>query len=204
MGIKFVFIFSLFFIDGFEVPEPRCSCTSGSCRGLPCWFIWRYKSVCHSCQEGDYHAKGHSACQANSWRKGVVVCFDCCSLISFWFILHSDLFWYCNPNIYLLTKYSWNSVIAPYYRQRPTLTKTYIVFSPCYVVICILFFDVFYTYFEYECSDIFLSTYWNFLWLAELLRELLILIVVCAEWVDCLRLFVYFYSTYNIFVGLLL
>lgn len=121
MGIKFVFIFSLFFIDGFEVPEPRCSCTSGSCRGLPCWFIWRYKSVCHSCQEGDYHAKGHSACQANSWRKGVVVCFVCCSLISFSFILHSDLFWYCNPNIYLLTKYSWNSVIAPYYRQRRTL-----------------------------------------------------------------------------------
>lgn len=100
MGIKFVFIFSLFFIDGFEVPEPRCSCTSGSCRGLPCWFIWRYKSVCHSCQEGDYHAKGHSACQANSWRKGLVVCFNCCSLISFSFILHSDLFWYCNPKIY--------------------------------------------------------------------------------------------------------
>ena len=66
-------LLTFFCSDGFEVPEPCSSCTSGGSRGLPCWFVWGYKSLCHPCQEGDYNAKGHPACTTNSRWKGVKV-----------------------------------------------------------------------------------------------------------------------------------
>ena len=49
------------FQEWFAFPKHGGPCSSRSFRSLPCWLVWGYQLVRHSCQARYHHAQGHAA-----------------------------------------------------------------------------------------------------------------------------------------------